>query len=396
MEILYAQNSSIPIINKIIGEVGKIEMPPIGLLKTIENRIKNGQRISPKQRKLYEDWKARGYNAYQSKNAFGNDFNGKVAQELHGMLFTKDASNVKLDDWANAIQEDQGQTTNDEAMILVMDELNQAAKGKHSQESNILDPEYEASDVEIQNMEFDRANKYQFGRWDMTPRDMPVGAIFTIEGESFTLTSKSGNQATLEDGPSFGTQVVPLDKVLWFDSQEVLFEQSEIDRGEQIVDAADEQGYESPDEYLDNETGESESDSERNVQGAVEQAPGVLPDDQGAARGGESQEGSGRDAVNRPATKTDTENLAAKQDFGGNDFKLIQDEIVDPETIAREKREAAEAKAAQDAAQTDMFADSPEPAPKLSEADQALIDAMKDMVDGLEAMAKLIHPEIFK
>ena len=131
--------------------------------------------------------------------------------------------------------------------------------------------------------------------------------------------------------------------------------------GKLVVDAAEAAGYATPDEFTTTKPTEFE-----HIADAADDAydPGEIywpPESSvtgagsGAHGGSPAQDGAGsRNEVASRKTAMDAKNLAAAQDFGGTDFKLTQDTIVDPATLAAEKAAAEDAKAQQDRQQLAM------------------------------------------
>jgi hypothetical protein len=448
--ILDATDSRLASIAKIVGQ--RIEAPPAGMLRIIKNRSKSG-RITENQRALLEKWK--GFDAYMPKSAFGDDFNGKVAKEIHGMLFSQDRTNTKVDDWAKQL----GDVTNDEAMILVMNELNQIARG---QADKALNPNREWSEAEIaaeqgklatptQTAAFKDANEYDFGRNEVEVADLKVGDVVTIDREPMTVEAvEDDGTVILQDGSRFGRQVLESGETLYVEASEAIIEPEQIEaEAEWLVDASEEMGYESIDEHAATDpAGFEQIASEAEALGQGDSSTGVAGSsqkDSGEATGGEVaaepvyfyvkgdraeytgevrqvagvpfhigilregarigqevgtytppggtnplQDQSAKDyrdqqeqfkRLKTPASKMDIRNADSKElfaDDGG--FKLGQDTTVDGDKVAADRKAKEDAKAAQDAAQGDMFG-----APALTEAEQALKDAFGDMVDGLNA-----------
>jgi GNAT superfamily N-acetyltransferase len=317
-------------IDKIMG--GRIQAPPTGMLKIIKGRMEEG-RATQAQRELWDKWEKAGFNAYLPKTAFGTDFNGKVAQELHGMLFSQYNENTDLDDWAGLLGD---KVTNDEAMIAVMAELDQVAKGKISKENDPRNPNRERTDAEIQAEEFKRANDFDFGTEEIKAGDLVEGSTITIDGEEFQVQSvEKGGQVVLQDGARFGRQVL--------DSGDVVYVE-QPDEFEPIistiVDAAIARGYDSVDEL-------KEADPETYAQLLEQYGPepegdlgdgpaGEVPSGREAPEGGA---GRGQDAAPRGnevgGWQTRNSNLA-------DDYKAAVQELAPLEKALQEAAAAAD------------------------------------------------------
>jgi len=354
--LINSQDTELIAINKILAGGGKLQSPPSGMLKIIKN-LAGSRNLTEKQMAMQRRWN--DYNGFQPKNAFGSTFNGKVAQELHGMLFTQDESTASLDDWAGRL----GGVTNDEAMLQIMGELDRVARGI-SRENNPNNPNRELnSEEERQIMAFSEANQWQQGRFDWYPKDIEVGESVTIAGEQFTIISKADGEVFLEDGDKFGTQRLLGNQVIWVDVENSPFLENEEMAANDIIDIAENNGYDSPDEFR-----EAEPEEFARIAAEVfaferardESLASVLPDDTGAPQDVQGQ-GSGRSPqVKRPVSKMDIRNADSKELFGDDGgFKLGQDTTIDGDKVAAERKAKEEAKAAQDAAQRDMFGESP-------------------------------------
>ena len=249
-------------IDKIIGS--KITAPPAGMIKIIKGLMKSGK-ATEKQREIVKKWD--GFDSYQPKNAFGTDFNGKVAQELHGMLFSQSKESTAIDDWAGLL----GDVTNDEAMIAVMSELDQVSKGKIAKEDDSNNPNRDFNDDEIakelakresaempaedrikemQDEGFDQA-KFQGPKEGDTPisaDEMVVGQKITVDGEPMTVTqvvtkqdfmgNKEVDYVVLQDGTRFGRQVLEGGEVIYEERES---DESPVDQGFNLETQTDEQ-----------------------------------------------------------------------------------------------------------------------------------------------------------
>lgn len=249
-------------IDKIIGS--KITAPPAGMIKIIKGLIKSGK-ATEKQREIVKKWD--GFDSYQPKNAFGTDFNGKVAQELHGMLFSQSKESTAIDDWAGLL----GDVTNDEAMIAVMSELDQVSKGKIAKEDDSNNPNRDFNDDEIakelakresaempdedrikemQDEGFDQANFQGRNEGDapISADEMVVGQKITVDGEPMTVTqvvnkqdfmgNKEVDYVVLQDGTRFGRQVLEGGEVIYEERES---DESPVDQGFNLETQTDEQ-----------------------------------------------------------------------------------------------------------------------------------------------------------
>jgi hypothetical protein len=211
----------------------------------------------------------------------------------------------------------------------------------------------------------------------MFPQDMEVGDTITLGGEIFTLISKRDGTAVLEDGKKFGTQRVPADASLWFDADNSPFLEEEELAAESLVDAADEKGYESVDEFNESKP---KSVDEIIASGPAQEAEDSSrsEDDRGAPPNGQGQGGSRQAQVKLPTSKMDVKNADSRElfaDDGG--FSLVTDTTQDGDKIAAERKAKEDAKAAQDALQGDMFGEKPT-APEPQNTDAPIIARLKN------------------
>lgn len=377
---------TIQTIANLIDNVGKIPRPNAGMLRIVSN-LRSQKNLTDKQRKFLE--KYQDYSSYLSKNAFGDDYWGKVAQELHGMLFAEGATNT-LDNWAKQIG---GATTNDEAMIAVMDELVRVARGV-KKEGEKGDPSREiTAEEERQIYAFDEANSERPGTMGILAGDEEVGSSMTIGGEKFTVKSKRDGFVTLVDGEKFGTQRVSGDTALWFETGEEFsdlspYPQDVIDAmARDYLDIAEQEGYEDHREYdaddrerLTDDSGRLDESADQ-VGNSSSSGSGASP--QGSPQGNESTPGEakgGGKQVKVPASKLDIRNADSKElfsDDGG--FALTGDKTQDGDKIAAERKAKEEAQAAMDAAQGNLFGNPPSSAPTLSAAEQKAADVLKGL-----------------
>ena len=372
--LLNSQDTQLTDINKILAEGGKIQAPPAGMLKILRNIKESGSRkLKESERKLLETWE--GFDSYKPKSAFGSTFNGKVAQEIHGRLFTQDKSNVSLDDWAGLLAEQHGPMKNDAAMIRIMDQLDKVARGV-TDENSPQNPNRElTAEEERQMTEFSEVNQYDLTRSDMYPQDMEIGDTITLGGESFTLIAKRDGEAVLEDGTRFGTQRVPLDASLWFDIDNSPFFEEEDFTAESLVDEAEKKGYGSVDEF---DESEPEIVNEIIASGPAQEVAdnGSGTDDRSTSPEGKDGEVSLQSQVKAPASKMDVKNADSRElfsDDGG--FSLVSDTTQDGDKIAAERKAKEEAKAAQDALQGDMFGEVP--AASVAKPDAPIVARLK-------------------
>ncbi len=254
--LLNSQNTELTSINKIISEGGKLQSPPTGMLKIIMG-LAGARNLTEKQMAMRRRWV--DYSAFQPKSAFGNGFNGKVAQEIHGMLFGQAKNAATLDDWAGIL----GGVTNDEAMIAIMGELDRVARGL-SKENDPRNSNREFTDAEIsaeiskpatpkQTENFNESNSFDFGRNEIRVDDLKEGDVITIDGEEFTVEAvEDGGTVVLRDGARFGRQVLESGEILYIEdvSTEIDPDLLEIE-AEWLVDKSAAQGYTSIDEHAD-------------------------------------------------------------------------------------------------------------------------------------------------
>ncbi len=374
---LLANPDTIQTIANLIANVGRIPRPNVGMLKIIGN-LRKSKNLTEKQRKMLDKWG--DYSAYLPKNAFSDDHWGKVARELHGMLFTEGATNT-LDHWAKQISDE---TTNDEAMLAVMGELTRVARGV-KEAGNESDPNRELTEEEEQQLiAFDDANFAHASKMGVRVGDEEVGNSLVIGGENFTVTAKGDSFVTLEDGEKFGTQRMNEDSVLWLeiDGQSVdlsAYPQDVIEAmAREHLDMAEQEGYEDHREY-DEANPEKLDQSSDQISGSSGSGSGASP--QSSSQGNGTAQSEAGSQVKSPTSQMDIRNADAKElfdDDGG--FALTGDKTQDGDKIAAERKAQEEAQAAMDAAQGNLFGEDPEPTtPPISEADQALLDAMEGL-----------------
>lgn len=339
-------------ITKVIENNGKIARPNFGMRKIVKNAEKS-RNLTGKELKVKKSLD--GYDDYLSKNAFGNDENGKVAQELHDMLFS-DSPTSRLDDWAITLG-----VTNDEAMIKVMDELIRVSRGKLVEQENPLDRELSAEE-ERQMMDFGDANQYFPNRVDMLPQDMILGSTITMDGESLTLIAKLDGKATFEDGTRFGTQRVSLDQSFWFDAEFSPFFEEEMATAQALVDEAVNKGYESSDELVKSEPEILKGLVRNDAEAEEESDFGGSTDDRSPTQD--------ERAVSLPASKMDIRNSDSKELFGDDGgFKLGQQDTTDGDEVVAARKAKEDAAKATDEAQGKMFEDvSAKPAEEVNPA----------------------------
>lgn len=209
--LLNSPNTKLVNINKVLGAGVKLKAPPAGMLKILQGLAKV-RNLSEKQMEMRRKWI--DYSAYQPKSAFGDTFQGKVAQELHSMIFTQGDSTATLDDWAGTL----GGTTNDEAMIQIMAELNSVARDNQSES------------IEDQRMAEAEAFQIAMEREDgefVTTGELAVGDTIVMEGETLEVTFQKFDGdgrvefTTLKGKEKFGQQVVEGDVVIGVESSNI-------------------------------------------------------------------------------------------------------------------------------------------------------------------------------
>jgi hypothetical protein len=237
------------------------------------------------------------------------------------------------------------------------------------------------TEAERQLVNFEKSNVEGTNTVPINAGDLEVGNTVVVDGEEMTVKAvEDDGSVVLDDGSKFGRQTINGNETVWaeMDDSPFLSDEDLEPAAEWLVDQAVEMGYTSVDELAVQDPERFDglvADTEIDGQGTQEAGPvGSLPEGGSEATGGEGQ-------VKRPASKMDIRNADSKElfaDDGG--FKLGQDTTVDGDKVATDRKAKEDAKAAQDAAQGDMFG-----APALTEAEQALKDAFGDMVDGLNA-----------
>ena len=237
------------------------------------------------------------------------------------------------------------------------------------------------TEAERQLVNFSKGNVEGTNTVPVNAGDLEVGNTVVVDGEEMTVKAvEDDGSVVLEDGSKFGRQTINGNETVWaeMDDSPFLSEEDLDEPAGWLIDNSEAQGYETLDEHAATDPAGFEglaSDAQALGQGSQEAGDNLQgSEDAGRATGSTGQ-------VKRPASKMDIRNADSKElfaDDGG--FKLGQDSTVDGDKVAADRKAKEEAKAAQDAAQGDMFG-----APALTEAEQALKDAFGDMVDGLNA-----------
>jgi hypothetical protein len=268
-------------------------------------------------------------------------------------------------------------------------EVRKAAESTTNQNKNTTKEIEKESVASKQAVAFAEKNQERIGSVPVQVGDFEVGMEMVIDGVLLTVESNDGETVLLSDGEQFGKQSLSVENDVWLDVDDSSFfgEEDIESEANQIVDEAEKQGYQSPDDFIaanPEPTFQQEGDSAANAGngGNASSENGSVP-----PQDGQSQ-------VKRPASKMDVKNADSRElfaDDGG--FKLGQDNTVDGAKIAAERKANEDAKAAADAAQGDMFGEKAKPT--LTPDEQALKDAFSDMVDGLEA-APLIEPDPYQ
>ncbi|MEI6675506.1 MAG: LPD5 domain-containing protein, partial [Verrucomicrobiota bacterium] len=244
-------------------------------------------------------------------------------------------------------------------------ELRKAADSTTNQNRTIGKEMVKSALAEKQTVEFSKVNQErESGVMGLQAGDFNPGEghEFTIGGERFTVEANDGETVTIKDGEKFGEQRIPVDETLWVEisgADSFLPEEDVISGSGKLVDETIKQGYGSLDER-DQSTPEDpglglvpKTESDRQGEGSA-----------GVPQGGSPAQGDSGEVKRPPVSKMDIKNQDNKElfaDDGG--FKLGQDSTVDGDKVAADLKAKEEAKAAQDAAQGDMFGEPPPPAP---------------------------------
>jgi hypothetical protein len=303
------------VIDKIIG--GKIQAPPTGMLKIAKAALETGK-ATQKQRDMLDFWDNAGFNQYIPKYAFGTDFNGKVAQELHGMLFTQDKSNTALDDWAGLLGD---KLTNDEAMLEVMGELTRISKGITTETDARNPNKEEAAPEEIAAAEAEaKAGKKEgttqakqdkaFDAAQANPSDAAIGmdaadfspdmigGTITVDGEPMLVadveTDSMGitTAVVLQNGKRFGRQVLEDGEVVFVEEDAPEVEAEPVDDQVRAEESTPVDETPSPVEETAAEKFDRELRAERRAERLemmqrpiAQQSPKVWYDEEAAKRG---------------------------------------------------------------------------------------------------------------
>jgi hypothetical protein len=205
-ELLDSDNSLIPTLVDIVNGIkSRLPAPPIGFL----NKIKNKRRYSPitdKEKSLLDKWS--GIDSYLPQSAFGNSFNGKVAQALHRRIFSVNTeSTSKMDDLTSLVSDERDFYT-DDAYAQVMEELTRVANG----EAELVNPvELRAEQLyAFEDATAEPLNSKNKKRVSVEPHKLQIGDEIVVNGETLTVSDLKNdedgdlNSVVFEENETFG------------------------------------------------------------------------------------------------------------------------------------------------------------------------------------------------